>query len=101
MLSFLAGILIFTFNKTEIATQITVAATSFVVSCLILWCAISAWDMSENTRAYLADTFDNFIMGRQNGLRSHVRRSMHHLRDGVMSIIRKAKETNIPSVDSV
>ncbi|VDC00131.1 unnamed protein product [Peniophora sp. CBMAI 1063] len=49
MLSFLISILIFTFRNTDIVTQITVAASSVAVSCLIAWCIVTFWEPSEST----------------------------------------------------
>ncbi|KZV67867.1 hypothetical protein PENSPDRAFT_38700 [Peniophora sp. CONT] len=51
MLSFLASVMIFTLLKTDIATQSTIAAVSVVVSCLIVWCAVAAWDREASPRA--------------------------------------------------
>ncbi|KZV69970.1 hypothetical protein PENSPDRAFT_651869 [Peniophora sp. CONT] len=50
MISFLAGFLIFTLNHTDTATQSTVAALFFVVSCLVAWCSIAIWEVSEHTQ---------------------------------------------------
>ncbi|KZV67869.1 hypothetical protein PENSPDRAFT_687739 [Peniophora sp. CONT] len=56
MFSFLASILIFTLNNTDVATQITVAGVSVGVSCLIAWCIMALWEPSDRT----LETWDAF-----------------------------------------
>lgn len=101
MLSFLIGIMIFTLKNTDVATQTTVAVVSFVVSCLILWCAIAAWDMTQAKRELLGDTVAKIILGRENGTRAHVRRSIHRLQASTQTIVRKARETKVPCLGAV